>query len=458
MMHHMGYALPDLLGRHLPCTCGVQHVVPTRAVLLATGALEQVASCCARYLPGRRLLLVDDDTTHLVAGGRVAELLGRAGYRPEIVTLPVPPEGHVVANDDTVARVQAAIRPEIDFLVAVGAGTVNDVVKLASFHTGHAYLVCPTAPSMNGFTSAIAAILSQGIKRTVPARPPVTVVADLDILAAAPASMRRAGLGDLLSKPVSNADWKLGHLIKGGYYCDLPLRLVEQAEQACRSNAVAIGQGAPAGVKVLAEALLLSGISMVVAGSSSPASGGEHLLSHYWDMTAHWHGRRGHLHGAQVGVATLITASLYEKLRRLDAAEIDLAVLRRRYGDWSALEPVLRRIHGPLGDEVVREARQKYMPLVQKEKEWEFILQHWQSIWGQLGAILTPAAKIREILLAAGAPTRARELGISSAEVRTALLHARDIRGRYTVLDFAHDLGVLDEMCEEVLAESGVLE
>jgi glycerol-1-phosphate dehydrogenase [NAD(P)+] len=197
---------------------------------------------------------------------------------------------------------------------------------------------------------------------------------------------------------------------------------------------------------------------MVVAGSSSPASGGEHLLSHYWDMTAHWHGRQGHLHGAQVGVATLITATLYEKLQRLDPASIDLAALRRRYADWSALEPALRRLHGPLGDAVVLEAHKKYMPLVQKEQEWEFIVQHWQSIWEQLGTILTPAARIREILLQAGAPTRASELGICRAEVRTALLHARDIRGRYTVLDFAHDLGVLDEMCDEVLADSGVLE
>jgi glycerol-1-phosphate dehydrogenase [NAD(P)+] len=411
-----------------------------------------------RYLPGRNVLLVDDHTTHRVTGEHVAELLRRAGYRVEVLTLSVPVGDRVVANDDVVATVKATIQPDVDFLIAVGAGTVNDVVKLASFQAGYPYLVCPTAPSMNGFTSAIAAILSRGVKRTIPARPPVAVVADLKVLATAPAIMRRAGLGDLLSKPVSTADWKLAHLIKGGYYCELPLRIVEQAEQACRSNAEAIGCGAPEGLGSLVEALLLSGISMVVAGSSSPASGGEHLLSHYWDMTAHRHGRREHLHGAQVGVATLVTATLYEKLRQLDPCAIDLKRLRRQYPDWSTVENALRHIYGPLADEVAREAHKKYVPLAQKEKEWAFILERWPAIWEELGEILLPAAHIRGILSAAGAPTTVGELGISAEELRTAFVHARNIRGRYTVLDFAHDLGVLEELCQEVLIDSGVLD
>jgi glycerol-1-phosphate dehydrogenase [NAD(P)+] len=450
-------ALQDLLGRTLSCTCTGTHVVPTRAAILAAGALEQVGACAAQYLPGPRALLVDDDTTHGLAGARATALLQQAGYDVEVLTFAVPTDGRVVANDATVDVVQAAIQPDVNGCVAVGAGTINDVVKLASFRSGRPYLVCATAPSMNGYTSAIAAILSKGVKRTIPAHPPVAVIADLELLAAAPARMARAGLGDMLSKTVSTADWKLAYLIKGGYYCDLPLRLVEHAEQACRRSAEAIGRGAPEGIEALTEALLLSGISMVVAGSSSPASGGEHLLSHYWDMTAHWHGRQEQLHGAQVGVATLVTATLYEKLRALDPATIDLAALRRQYPEWSAQAQALRQLHGPLGDEIVAEARQKYVPLAQKECEWTYVLEHWHAIWEELAAILTPAAQLREILLAAGAPTSIRELGISAAELRTAFLHARNIRGRYTVLDFAHDLGVLEAWCDDVLAESGVL-
>jgi glycerol-1-phosphate dehydrogenase [NAD(P)+] len=449
--------LQQLLGQTLPCTCEVEHVVPTKAVLLAAGALNQVAWCCKRYLPGQKVVLVSDDMTHNVAGGRVAEIMKQAGYSVEVHTIPMPSKGRVIADEDTVAAVQSSIGPDIESLIAVGAGTINDVVKLASFRTNRPYVVCATAPSMNGFTSAIAAIMSQGVKRTVPAHPPVAVVADLDILMAAPAMMTRAGLGDMLSKPVSTADWKLTHLIKGEYYCDLPLRIVAQAEQACQQHAVAIGRGCAEGVGALTEALLLSGISMVVAGSSSPASGGEHLLSHYWDMTAHWHGRQEQLHGAQVGVATLVTATLYEKLQRLDPCAIDLASLRHQYPDWPHLEGSLRQIHGPLANAVVAEARKKYVPLDRKEQEWSSIIEHWSSLWKELEPILVPASHIRQVLVAAGAPTTIGALAISPEELRTAFLHARDIRGRYTVLDFAHDLGVLEELCEEVLAESGVL-
>ncbi len=432
--------------------------MPTRAVAVGSGVLAQVAAFCTRYLPGQRVLLVADDVTYAIAGGRVQTQLEQAGYVVELLVLTAAGQDRVHADDTAIARARAAIHPAVDGVVAVGAGTVNDVAKLASFQAGRPYMVCPTAPSVNGFTSAIAAIMSQGVKRTVPAQQPVAVVADTDILAAAPAEMTRAGLGDMLSKPVSSADWKLSHLIKGEYFCDLPIRMVTDAERACRNSAVAIGQGEVAGAEALTRALLLSGFSMAVAGSSSPASGGEHLISHYWDMTAHWHGRSEELHGAQVGVATLVTATLYEKLQALDPTTLSLAALRRKYPTWETLEQQLRSVHGPLAEAVIPEARKKYLPIEDKVREWEYVLGHWQTLWQALNPQLVPAASIREVLRAAGAPTTVSALGISAAEMRTALLHAKDIRGRYTVLDFAHDLGVLAALRDEVLEESGVLE
>jgi glycerol-1-phosphate dehydrogenase [NAD(P)+] len=158
-----------------------------------------------------------------------------------------------------------------------------------------------------------------------------------------------------------------------------------------------------------------------------------------------------------VYVATLVTATLYEKPRQLTPAAIDIARLRTQYADWPTQERAIRRIHGPLADEVVAKARKKYLPLAQKEPEWSFIRAHWYELWEALDAILLPARAIREVLRTAGAPTTIGELGIGAEELRTAFLHARDIRGRYTVLDFAHDLGVLAEYCDEVLAQSGVL-
>lgn len=450
--------LSDLAAKTFACTCGIDHTIAVQEMLLQQDALPQIADVVRRHLPGKNGLLIADAVTYPLAGNRTLEYLADADYNLGVLLLPARPDGHVVADDQTVDYVYRHISPSIDFLLAVGSGTVNDVAKLASFKAERPYLVCPTAPSMNGFTSAVAAILSGGVKRTMAAHLPVAVVADVGVLSTAPTVMMRAGLGDLISKPVSNADWRLAHMIKGEYYCDLPLRLVEQAERACRQHAVAIGQGTIMGAQTLTEALLRSGCSMAIAGSSSPASGGEHLLSHYWDMTAHWHGRQENFHGAQVGVATLVTATLYEKLRQVDPGQIDVIDLSRQYPTWAQYESAMQHIHGPLAAAVIPEAQKKYMALEQKEAEWHFIVENWSAIWQQLDAILSPAADIREILSQAGAPTTISELGVGEEELRTAFLHARDMRGRYTVLDFAHDLGLLSTLCDEVLQSSGVLD
>ncbi len=459
-MQHINYkySIENLLGKTIPCTCGVKHAICTKEVIIAENALGEIASCCKQCLPGKRVLLVADQVTWRVAGERVAKNLETAEYSVEVLCLQAGRNKQVTADDKNVHLVRNAICPGIDFLIAVGAGSINDLVKLASYQSGRPYIVVPTAPSMNGYTSNIAAIMSKGIKRTMPAHAPVGVVADLQILATAPEDMVQAGLGDMLSKPVANADWKLSHLIKGEYYCGFPLHIVQEAEHTCRTHAMAIGSGERAAIRILTEALIFSGFSMVIAGSSAPASGGEHLISHYWDMTAHRYGREKRLHGAQVGVATLVTSTLYEKIRQLEPENINMTRLRKQYPNWETQSRKLQKIHGSLAKKVVTEARKKYLPLSKIEREWTFILENWQTIWKELTPCLIPSARIKKILVQAGAPTTVRELGISAHELGHAFLHARDIRSRYTILDFAADLGVLESFSQDVLEESGVLD
>jgi glycerol-1-phosphate dehydrogenase [NAD(P)+] len=268
--------------------------------------------------------------------------------------------------------------------------------------------------------------------------------------------MVRAGLGDLVSKPVSIADWRLASLVADEHYCPLPWRMMEEAFALCRREAEDIGLRKPEAIKVLLEALVLSGFSMAVAGSSSPASGGEHLISHYWDMTAPREGRRRNLHGAQVGVATMITATLYQRLRALDPAEFNVPALVDATVTIEEREAEVRRRHGELAGVVWPEARKKYISPEQRRSRLERVVADWDVIWTELDRFLEPPEVIREILSRAGAITEASELGVSSNEVFRALTEARDIRARYTVLDFAAELGLLDEWAEDVIFESGV--
>ena len=287
-----GKSLEQLLGLEMnDCACGRPHRVPTREVLLQPGALKQLPATAERRLPAGTILCIADANTWAAAGKEAVALLRDSGRRVEVFmadegSRPVHADGQAVESLVSTLGNRRAVG-----LLAVGAGTINDIAKSAATATGCPQVTVATAASMNGYPSAISALTVQGVKTTQPCRPPAAIIADPQVLATAPAAMTAAGFGDLLSKNASTADWLLGHHLFDDYYCGFAAGVAEEAVARSIAAAPALRQNSPQGLAVLAEALMRSGISMVLAGSSAPASGGEHLISHLWDMNAHWTGR-----------------------------------------------------------------------------------------------------------------------------------------------------------------------
>ncbi|MBC7289187.1 MAG: iron-containing alcohol dehydrogenase, partial [Armatimonadetes bacterium] len=343
--------------------------------------------------------------------------------------------------------------------IAVGAGTINDLVKLAAHEAQLPYGVVATAASMNGYTSAIAAIYSEGLKRTLPARPPLWVVGDTEVLAAAPPDMTRAGLADLMSKPSSTADWRAASWLLGEYFCPFCASVADQAETVCRQAAAEIGRCEPEAVELLFAGLLLSGLSMAMAGSSAPASGGEHLISHVWDMKSLVAGRHHALHGAQAGVGTLVCAALWQLLRELDPPDQHrIAAIVKSRRPWDEEVVRIRQLLGPqLAGPAVEEYRAKRPDDAALVLRLSKLSGGWHEFWGELLGILRPVTVLRETLITASAPTTAAELGFTAEEMREAFAAAKYIRRRYTVHDLATDLGMFDELFEPALELSGVL-
>jgi glycerol-1-phosphate dehydrogenase [NAD(P)+] len=203
---------------------------------------------------------------------------------------------------ETVARVRAATA-HADGLVAVGSGTINDLVKFSAAQDGKPFAVFATAPSMNGYTSANAAITVDGHKKTLPAALTRGVFMDLEILAAAPPRMIRAGLGDSLCRPTAQVDWLLSHHLLGTKYRAAPFALLAADEALLFEQPEALLAGDLDAMRALARTLVLSGIGMTLCGGSYPASQGEHLISHYIDMRSP-PARADYLHGEQVAVST----------------------------------------------------------------------------------------------------------------------------------------------------------
>jgi glycerol-1-phosphate dehydrogenase [NAD(P)+] len=433
------------------------HRLPVGRIVLAPAALAEAGAVFRGVLPDGLWLLVADGVTDGVAGARLERRLTADGLRVARLTLaPQQPESPLVADERKVAELADRIRAwpgPVVAAIAVGAGTINDLVKMATFRCGLPYAVVPTAPSMNGYTSPIAAILSDGVKTVQDAQLPRAVLADLDIIARAPARMIAAGFSDLLSKPVANADWLLSHELTGSAYSPDVIRLVEEGNRLLAGLAGRLPARDPEAVAALTAALVLSGYAMGLAGTSAPASGGEHLISHYLDMTHYAFGEPNDLHGCQVGVGTRVSAALYERLMALDREAVDVDERVGRLAPWAQYEQGIRTRFGALAEAVVPHAREAYPTPERLRRRLTDFKIRWPEIGARLRPTLRTSAAVLADLQAARCPTTFTEIGAAPDRARRAVVDGKDIRARYTILHFCWELGVLDAWADEILPQ-----
>ncbi len=450
----------ELLQTRRDCTCGRLHQTSTRQVIIASGALNQLPAAVTELQLTGKALLVADANTYQAAGRQAEDVLTQAGSTTTRLLLePESGQREVEATDEPVQTVQQEAAG-CDYLIAVGSGTINDIVKLASTRLKIPYLAVATAASMTGYSSGIAAIRSGAIKQTLPAAPPVAIVADIDIIASAPTQMHAAGVGDLVSRSLSSTDWKLSSLLRGDYFCPWIAQTVDQADQQCRAVATDISQGGPGALSVLTAGLILAGIAMKMAETSAPGSGGGHLISHYWDMTAPASGRTRNLHGLQVALGDLICAALYEKLwPRLAEIDLDKVVANRPCAEEFAAQTYQHyaSLIGPeAAQQVTQAALSKYAEGEQLYNQLAPVVAEPNQVWQKLSPLFSSAAQLRRIYQQAGIPCTATALGISKADLDNAYRFASRFRDRYTILDLACDLGLLEELREEVFADAQV--
>ncbi|WP_240941922.1 sn-glycerol-1-phosphate dehydrogenase [Paenibacillus sp. HB172176] len=257
-------------------------------------------------------IIVADSRTYEAAGLRLEKELKAAGIRNATVLINPNSLGDVVADEASIVQLLLAIQESgAELVIAAGSGTLHDISRYAAYTAGIPFLSVPTAPSVDGFTSKGAPILIRGEKITIQAIGPEAIFADLDVLMKAPSALVAAGFGDMLGKFTSLFDWRFGVLTADEPFSKLAEDMTFEALMSCVNAAEEIGRRSEEGIRILTEALIASGIAMLLFGSSHPASGGEHHLSHYWEMDDIRCGRRQHLHGAKVGAACALISKLY---------------------------------------------------------------------------------------------------------------------------------------------------
>lgn len=432
-----------LLGAEFECDCGKRHKVPTEVVVYGEQAYAAIGQVAAEITSGDTYLVIADTRTWNAAGADVEGKLKSAGLKCSHLILP-DSNGESPAADEVTKDFILEHAPEADLILAVGSGVVNDLGKWVSFLLGKPYISVPTAASMNGYASANVAATVDGLKVLFHADACRAVIANPVVINDAPDELTASGLGDVLAKSVSSADWKLNRFLFDDYYCQYSVDLLKDLEPIYLENPEGIRQKEPEALQALFEALLYSSIAMTMTGTSSPASGGEHLISHTLDMLAGRDGGSHDLHGRQVGVGSILTAAIYEKVMEIDTPVFCEVPQHIDEEFWGALSPIIAK---------------EYQAKLERIREAAACLSkpaNWQQLKTIIQPDLVPPAKLKNCLQQAGAAHRFADLlddGVPLAREKfVKVVHnANQMRRRFTILDIAVMLGIIPNQLDMLI-------
>ena len=371
------------------CSCGRHHNFSVHEMSIRKGAIQDLPQMAEPFRDGK-ILVVFDSNTYQAAGRQAVELLKENGFNVKELLFDTG-DDILIPDEKTLGRILEEQDLDTSLMVAVGSGAINDSVKFVTSRTGLPYIVVATAPSMDGYLSDGAPIFSQGHKISPVAHLTYGLIGDTDILETAPDDLIRAGFGDMVGKITAIADWDLAVKANGDYRCDTCVELTNRAMKITFDSCDKLSARDSEALGDLLEGLTLTGVAMALVGISRPASGAEHMLSHFWEMDSVERGVNPNHHGIQVGVATPVIARFYEELEDL-------------------------------------------LPEGVKE-------------------LCPPHEEIEALLKRGGAPYRPQQINISRELFHESLLKGYKVRPRYSVLQFAKDQGVLETIADKITTE-----
>ncbi len=374
------------------------------------------------YNKKTKVAVVSDENTHFAAGAEVERNLCRL-FEVSSVVLP----DNVNSNMDNVEFLHA-FTANSDLIIAVGGGTINDLCKFASFKNSKSYISVPTCPSVNGFTSANASIEVEGIKKSLPAHLPKAVFADVDILVQAPHRLIISGLGDSLARPTAQADWLLSHYLLGTEYNPVCFDILKDCEAELFKKSGKLLDRDYNAIKSLMETLIVSGLSMYIAGSSNPASQGEHLIAHYMEMI--FGEKNPHTyHGEQIAVTSIAMAKLQRQILNIE----DLKLHPILHSE----APLYKHFGAEMGAEFLHECSQKEINGSRLSKINGILAEKWDDIRKEISDFSIEAEEMEKIIKSVSGPYTYKHLAWDHDDFQEAVEFAPYLRNRFTFLDLA---------------------
>jgi glycerol-1-phosphate dehydrogenase [NAD(P)+] len=411
---------------------GVAPHIPIERIVIRDSLDGLEAELVAALGLGPRLTVVCDQNTEAILGGRVASALA------SVATV----DKHVLSDPRTTGEQAQQLSRDtagVDALIAVGSGTVNDLVKYATHLDGRRYAVFPTSP-MNAFSGGTASITLDGFKKSIPTHSAVGVFYDLGVLRNAPMRLLRSGFADIMCRSTAQVDWLMSNMLLDTPYDDTVYILQAMDEEGLIEGAGALSKRETDEIARLTRMVCIVGVGTAFSGGTHYGSMAEHMISHYIDMFA-GEAHPGSLHGEQVGVTTLTVSRLQNQVLGsdtppvLEPTRVDRDALVAKYGPER-------------GTTCATELAGKAFDAAKCNAVNRRFAEDWAGFVAPLRAVMLPVKCLHDAMRAAGARMTAMALGLDPDFYRDAVRNARETRNRYSILDLAGDAGLLDAFAE----------
>lgn len=410
----------------------------TEYLIVTENLYEKMSEDFCTFIDNKSVLLIADENTMRAAGHGFVSFCKNKGISL-VDSLIFPAEPELSSDYVNIEEIKKFISETDSVPIALGSGTINDLVKRASFELGRPYGVIATAASVDGYASDGAAIVYKGLKQTLPCSAPVFIAADRDVLENAPPEMTAAGYADLLAKNPAGADWIIADMVG--------LDKINTQIWAMIQGNLDDWTADPHKLQNIFTGLNVAGFAMQHMKRSRPVSGAEHLMSHIWEMEGHSFEGRHVSHGFKVAIGSLASIALMETVFSMDFKKNDIPEALKIWPDKKQRMDAVSLVFSKSMalEDLLKINDEKHSDRVTLKKRLMYLSENWQDLKRKVKSQLIGYDRYREMLLKAQCPVRAEDIGLSVEKVLMTYYPAQMMRNRYTILDLAYETGVLDK-------------
>ena len=402
------------------CSCGGNHSIMTSRLECCDGATDMLIGFIKEKYAPQSALIVCDENTEKYTGPMIRSLCCKSFVLP----------GSAHANETETARlgnyIKSAGKPSV--MIACGSGSVHDITRYCAHEIGVDFVSYPTAASVDGFVSGVAAMTMYGQKLTYPSSSPVALFAEPSVFCDAPQRLTASGVGDMIGKITALFDWQVSHILTDEALCPEIFSVMNDALgeilRAAGSKDSVDSKEFPV---LVMNGLILSGLAMQLAGNSRPASGSEHHLSHFWEMHVA-NEPTDALHGEKVGVGTVLMLSHIKANDKLIGEDLSIDI--GRTFEESVVSPVYKGLtKGILNENAPNGHSSSALAKLGRDS-----LKSNAKILKTLVDALPSPENAASVLAAVGAPVTLSDIALPSDTgfINTSLMFSPYVRNRLT--------------------------